>query len=249
MRVRWRLRRRLLHADTILNCIPEGPRALSGARVEAAIGPDGPGPPGFCPGPAAPPGQVEGSAQGSYVVSLPLGRWAPDGVILLPPVAAYTHRPSGRYRSLQRHIKLPSEPGWEAKPIPARTHRSVRSARTIEPGCRKAPEPSCFREYSLLQSDRLTSSRPLVFTSLPPLTILTEILRFAQDDGWKAGSLISDRLISIFYRLSSAWPSLHGKASHLVLRSLLSPANQVRLPPLKGRKGLRLATSRLFIPF
>ena len=47
--------------------------------VEAAIGPDGPGPPGFCPGPATPPGQVEGSAQGSYVESLPLGRWAPVG--------------------------------------------------------------------------------------------------------------------------------------------------------------------------
>ena len=38
----------------------------------------------------------------------------------------------------QRHIKLPSEPARSV----GRTHRSVRSTRTIEPGRRKAPEPS-----------------------------------------------------------------------------------------------------------
>ena len=37
-----------LYANTTLNCIPEGPRAV-GARVEAADGPYGPGPPRFCP--------------------------------------------------------------------------------------------------------------------------------------------------------------------------------------------------------
>ena len=41
-----------LYADTTLNCIPEGPRAHTGARVEAADGPYGPGPPRFCPGSA-----------------------------------------------------------------------------------------------------------------------------------------------------------------------------------------------------
>ena len=86
-----------LYANTMLNCIPEGPRAF-GARVEAAGGPDGPGLPRFCPGPASPPGQVEGSAQGSYIVSLRWRGTAPVGAILLPPLAAYTHRPSGRYR-------------------------------------------------------------------------------------------------------------------------------------------------------
>ena len=38
----------------------------------------------------------------------------------------------------QRHIKLPSEPARSV----GRTHRSVRSTRTIEPGRRRAPEPS-----------------------------------------------------------------------------------------------------------
>ena len=38
----------------------------------------------------------------------------------------------------QRHIKLPSEPARSV----GRTHHSVRSTRTIEPGRRKAPEPS-----------------------------------------------------------------------------------------------------------
>ena len=35
-------------------------------------------------------------------------------------------------------------------------------------------------------------------------------------------------------------PLLHGKASHLVLRSLCSPTNQVRLPPRKGKSALHL---------
>ena len=43
----------------------------------------------------------------------------------------------------RRHFKLPSEPARSV----GRTHRSVRSTRTMEPGRRKAPEPSCFREY------------------------------------------------------------------------------------------------------
>ena len=52
-------------------------------------------------------------------------------------------RPSGRLYGFsccqrQRHIKLPSEPARSV----GRTHRSVRSTRTIEPGRRKAPEPS-----------------------------------------------------------------------------------------------------------
>jgi hypothetical protein len=51
--------------------------------------------------------------------------------------------------SILRTFSLPSEPGREAKPIPARTHGSARSARTIDPGRREAPEPSCFRKYSL----------------------------------------------------------------------------------------------------
>ena len=38
----------------------------------------------------------------------------------------------------RRHFKLPSEPARSV----GRTHRSVRSTRTIEPGRRKAPEPS-----------------------------------------------------------------------------------------------------------
>ena len=38
----------------------------------------------------------------------------------------------------QRHIKLPSEPARSV----GRTHRSVRSTRTIEPGRREVPEPS-----------------------------------------------------------------------------------------------------------
>ena len=53
-----------------------------------------------------------------------------------------------KYRR-RRHLKLPSEPGREAKPIPARTHGSARSARTIDPGRREAPELFCFRKYSL----------------------------------------------------------------------------------------------------
>ena len=51
-------------------------------------------------------------------------------------------RPSGRLYGFrcprQRHIKLPSEPARSV----GRTHRSVRSTRTIEPGRREAPEPS-----------------------------------------------------------------------------------------------------------
>ena len=51
-------------------------------------------------------------------------------------------RPPGRLYGFrcprQRHIKLPSEPARSV----GRTHRSVRSTRTIEPGRREAPEPS-----------------------------------------------------------------------------------------------------------
>ena len=54
-------------------------------------------------------------------------------------------RPSGRLYGFrcprQRHIKLPSEPARSV----GRTHRSVRSTRTIEPGRRKAPEPSSLK--------------------------------------------------------------------------------------------------------
>ena len=49
--------------------------------------------------------------------------------------------PAGRlygFRCPRQHIKLPSEPARSV----GRTHRSVRSTRTIEPGRRKAPEPS-----------------------------------------------------------------------------------------------------------
>ena len=57
-------------------------------------------------------------------------------------VSLFTHgrKPGCKgFRCLrQRHIKLPSEPARSV----GRTHRSVRSTRTIEPGRRKAPEPS-----------------------------------------------------------------------------------------------------------
>ena len=49
--------------------------------------------------------------------------------------------PAGRlygFRCPRQHIKLPSEPARSV----GRTHRSVRSTQTIEPGRRKAPEPS-----------------------------------------------------------------------------------------------------------
>ena len=54
-------------------------------------------------------------------------------------------RPSGRLYGFrcprQRHIKLPSEPARSV----GRTHHSVRSTRTIEPGRREAPEPSSLK--------------------------------------------------------------------------------------------------------
>ena len=69
--------------------------------------------------------------------------------VAFPPLVPYGtkggmhfQRPQGGCKGFrcprQRHIKLPSEPARSV----GRTHRSVRSTRTIEPGRRKAPEPS-----------------------------------------------------------------------------------------------------------
>ena len=61
------------------------------------------------------------------------------------PLPAKGGRPPSCFREYgfppQRYYKPPSEPARKAKPIPGRTHRSVRSTGTIEPGRRKAPEP------------------------------------------------------------------------------------------------------------
>ena len=67
----------------------------------------------------------------------PGGRWWRQ-----PPKGVHFPRPQGGCKGFrcprQRHIKLPSEPARSV----GRTHRSVRSTRTIEPGRRKAPEPT-----------------------------------------------------------------------------------------------------------
>ena len=47
--------------------------------------------------------------------------------------------------SILRTLSLPSEPARSV----GKAHGSARSAGTIEPGRREAPEPSCFRKYSL----------------------------------------------------------------------------------------------------
>ena len=67
---------------------------------------------------------------------------------------------------------LPSEPARSV----GRTHWSVRQHMTDRTRAPKAPEPFCFREYSLLPS-----SRRFVFISIPSLAILTEILRCCGD--------------------------------------------------------------------
>ena len=54
---------------------------------------------------------------------------------------------------LRRHIKLPSEPAHSV----GRTHRSVRSTRTIEPGRRRRLNPLAVGNKVCLMSDSLTS--------------------------------------------------------------------------------------------
>ena len=79
--------------------------ALSGLRVEAAAGPDGPGLPGFCPESASPPGLFEGFAQGSYKVSLRWRGMAPFGANFISRL-----RQQGKpYNRLGGHEKLSHE--------------------------------------------------------------------------------------------------------------------------------------------
>ena len=81
------------------------------ARVEAASGPDGPGLPEFCPGPASPPGQVEGlPAQGSYIVSLRWRGGRPSGAILYAAVAALSHQSTIRPLSEANTTLLYNQP-------------------------------------------------------------------------------------------------------------------------------------------
>ena len=65
------------------------------------------------------------------------------------------------HRCRQAAYILPSEPARSV----GRPHRSVRQHMTDRTRAPKAPEPPCFREYSLLPSDRLPSSRRLKFTN------------------------------------------------------------------------------------
>ena len=68
-----------------------------------------------------------------------LGAIAPSNFRTLKPHRGLSIRRLYGFRCpRQRHIKLPSEPARSV----GRTHRSVRSTRTIEPGRREAPESS-----------------------------------------------------------------------------------------------------------
>ena len=44
-------------------------------------------------------------------------------------------------------------------------------------------------------------------------------------------------ILTVVHPCATAWPSLHGKASHEIFSRLWLPANFVRLPPLKGAQG------------
>ena len=49
---------------------------------------------------------------------------------------------------------------------------------------------------------------------------------------------VSFEILSVVHPRATAWPSLHGKASHGIFSRLWLPTNSVRLPPLKGAQGL-----------
>ena len=48
-------------------------------------------------------------------------------------------------------------------------------------------------------------------------------------------------ILTVVHPCATAWPSLHGKASHEIFSRLWLPANFVRLPPLKGAQGISAA--------
>ena len=83
------------------------------------------------------------------------GRWWRQ-----PPKGGCISSPAGRLYGFrcprQRHIKLPSEPARSV----GRTHRSVRSTRTIEPGRRRRLNPQARQGLSISRQRRHKKWRP-----------------------------------------------------------------------------------------